>query len=140
MCANESLFASVKLAQFILESGWGKKTPGGNSNNYFGIKAKGTPDGVLWKGAAVNAKTKEEYEVGTKTTITSAFRKYDSLEDGLKDHTEFLKNNKRYSLALQQKTPEEQAMHLAKAGYATGSCYGEYLIQIINIYGLKKYD
>jgi len=139
MCAGEDLFASVKLAQFILETGWGKHTPGGNSNNYFGIKATGKP-GKYWKGDAVNAKTKEEYKVGQKTTITSAFRKYDTLENGLADHTEFLKTNSRYKTALAQKTPEEQAMHIAKAGYATGSCYGESLVQLIKMYGLKKFD
>lgn len=132
-----TLFPSVKMAQSCLESYYGRATIK-NAKNLFGIKAAGehTP---YWKGAAVNADTKEEYN-GVIKPQKSDFRKYKSFADSVKDHTYFLKQYARYKPVFEAKTPEDQARALQKAGYATNSEYASKLINIINTYDLKKLD
>ena len=52
------------VAQAIVESNWGKSLLAAKYHNYFGLKC-----GKNWRGKSVNLKTKEEYTVGTLTTI-----------------------------------------------------------------------
>ena len=62
--------ASVTLAQWAWESGWGRHMPAG-SNNPFGIKAvKGQPQ--------VEASTREVVQ-GRSVTVSQPFRKFASL-------------------------------------------------------------
>jgi flagellum-specific peptidoglycan hydrolase FlgJ len=136
-CSGTTLFPSVKMAQFILESGWGRHTPG---NNAFGIKANGkyTP---YWKGAAINADT-TEYVAGQYEKDNLAFRKYNSVEESIKDHTAMLLAASRYANAgvFKAQTPEEQAELLMVAGYSTEPGYSMTLISLINGYNLKSLD
>lgn len=136
-CMGENIFPSVKLAQAALESGWGNHIIG---NNMFGIKASGATS-PYWSGNFVSAGT-SEYTNGAYTPTTSKFRRYATITDSIKDHTYFLKQNKRYEKAgvFSATTPEEQARALQKAGYATDPSYATKLISIINTYNLKKYD
>lgn len=56
--------ASAIIAQACLESNYGKSTLSAKYHNYFGMKC-----GSYWTGKSVNMTTKEEYKVGTLTTI-----------------------------------------------------------------------
>lgn len=136
-CQDTALFPSVKLAQAALESGWGKSVVG---NNMFGIKASGQTS-PYWHGASVTAGT-SEYQNGSYVGTQSRFRKYDTISDGIRDHTWFLTHNQRYAKAgvFTAKSPEEQARALQAAGYATDPGYANKLISIINSYNLKQYD
>jgi flagellum-specific peptidoglycan hydrolase FlgJ len=145
--ANSKIFPSVTLAQAALETGWGRKTPSGNSNNLFGIKAfkksiesAKRGNNPYWAGDFVMSSTKEEFVEGEKTTQTSPFRKYSSELNSVLDHNRLLDNSSIYLSVRNATTPEEQAKNLQSAGYATGSRYAETLIRIINDYDLKKYD
>src|SRR5687768_10118249 len=89
------LFASVMMAQAILESSDRKGIPGNSSlariyNNHFGIKADKS-----WKGKKVNLKTREVFE-GTAVLIGDFFRVYDDAVQSFADRVAFLKKNKRY--------------------------------------------
>lgn len=59
------------------------------------------------------------------------FRKYDSLEDSVRDYGLFLKKNKRYKPLLEADNLDEQIDALAGSGYATDSRYGEKIRGII---------
>ena len=131
------LFASVKMAQMALETGWGKHTIG-DAKNLFGIKAKGRPN-KYWDGSKVYAGTEEVYD-GKRGKYRLAFRKYDSYKDSIKDHSRLLLTSSRYKRVRESKTPEEQAKMLKACGYATGLKYAESLISIINRWGFKDYD
>jgi len=60
--------------------------------------------------------------------------------DSFFDHTKFLLKFSRYKAALQAATPEQQAIELKRAGYATAPDYATAIIDIIDRYNLKKLD
>lgn len=122
------------IAQAIIESNWGQSGLTQRSNNLFGIKC-----GSSWKGRAVNMSTKEEYTVGTLTTVKSDFRAYDSIEDSIHDYFEFT-NTKRYAALKDCTTPLAYCEAIKAAGYATSSTYVDTLMKCINNYGLTSFD
>lgn len=137
VCKGTPFFASVMIAQAILESGDGNSTLTKRANNLFGIKAIGG-----WKGATLNMRT-GEVRNGTRVMESWAFRAYGNIEDSMRDRNRFLIDNSRYRKAgvLDAKTPEEQCRALQRAGYATDPQYANKLISIINGSGrLKQYD
>ena len=122
------------IAQAILESGWGKSTLASKYHNYFGLKC-----GSKWKGKSVNMITKEEYKVGTMTSIRDNFRVYDSMEDGVKGYFEFI-NTSRYSNLKGVKSPEEYALRIKFDGYATSSKYVDNIMRVIHDNKLTRFD
>lgn len=131
------IFASVKLAQAALETGWGKNFVNG-ANNMFGIKATGQPN-KYWKGDKQLATTKEDFGNG-KTSVNDYFRKYASVEDSINDHSLLLLTLPRYEAVRTASTPEEQCKALQICGYATAKDYASTLIKIIQQYNLKRFD
>jgi flagellum-specific peptidoglycan hydrolase FlgJ len=128
---NTNLFPSVKMAQMIIESGWGKSTNAKLANNYFGIKK-----GVGWTGETIALNTPKDAKK------VNEFRKYPSVYDSIVDHSSFLIKNGRYEKAgvFKAKTPEEQIKAIANAGYAENKSYPETIISIIESNDLKKLD
>lgn len=119
--------ASITLAQGILESENGNSELVKKSNNHFGIKCKNT-----WTGETV---THDDDANG------ECFRAYTSADESYRDHSDFLKANKRYG-ALFNLDPEDYAgwaRGLKKAGYATNPKYPELLIKYIEQYNLQQY-
>ena len=126
-----NLFPSVKMAQMIIESGWGKSANARLANNFFGIK-KGTG----WKGETIVLNTPKDGKP------VSTFRKYNSVLDSVKDHSDFLIKNKRYENngVFSATTPEQQVKAIFKAGYAEGVKYETNLNNLIRQYNLKELD
>jgi flagellum-specific peptidoglycan hydrolase FlgJ len=136
VCKGTRLFASLMIAQAILESNWGKSKLSSLHHNYFGIKAsKG------WQGARATYKT-TEYVKGQPTQLPQDFRSYPSLVAGFADRVKFLQVNPRYTIngVFTATTPEGQAKAFLKAGYATDPAYPQKLISIMNAHNLKQYD
>lgn len=125
------IFPSVKMAQMIIESGWGEDAPVKLANNYFGIKK-----GTNWSGPTIELKTSKDAQK------TNVFRKYASPIDSIKDHSSFLINNPRYAVngVFTAKTPEAQIQALAKAGYAESKNYAPTIISVIKSNNLKELD
>jgi hypothetical protein len=120
--------ASITMAQACLESGNGNSVLSQKSNNHFGIKCKST-----WTGKTVRHTDDEANE---------CFRKYETVEESFKDHSDFLMNNPRYFF-LFQLPPNDYvgwAHGLKKAGYATANDYGHRLIKIIEENQLNRLD
>lgn len=128
---NTNIFPSVKMAQMILESGWGESANARLANNYFGIKK-----GVGWTGETLSLKTPND------ASKVNVFRKYATPYDSIVDHSDFLIKNKRYENAgvFKSKTPEEQINALAKAGYAEAKDYVPKLNSVIKSNNLKQLD
>lgn len=122
------------IAQAICESNWGQSGLSANYNNFFGLKC-----GSKWKGASVNMKTKEEYTVGTLTTIKDNFRAYASVEDGVVGYFDFISTT-RYANLKTALTPLQYCQNLKADGYATSSSYVNTLMSIIQKNNLTKYD
>ncbi len=132
--ATYKILPSLTIAQAILESNWGKSALAQQCHNYFGMK---------WSSTATcgykEFLTKEQNKDGTWITIMAKFRKYDSLEDGIKGYYEFLQY-KRYQ-NLKGVTDYKEACRLIKAdGWATALTYTPSLINLIEKYSLTQYD
>ena len=119
------------VAQAALETGWGKYTIKGEdgrpSFNLFGIKADSR-----WDGDVVSIQT-HEYRQGVKVNEQADFRSYASLEDGLQDYADFLRDSTRYQDAINEKTSGAAYGHaLQQGGYATDPEYGNKVERIYN--------
>jgi len=122
------------IAQACIESAFGTSMLGSKWHNYFGMKC-----GSAWKGKSINLKTKEEYTVGTLTTIRDNFRVYDSMEEGVKGYFDFI-STKRYANLKSASTPKEYLELIRADGYATSSSYVNTNMSCITKYDLDKYD
>ena len=123
--------ASVTLAQGILESSNGQSQLARNENNHFGIKASSS-----W--IANGGK----YGLYTDDKPNEKFCSYASVGDSYEHHSQFLRNNKRYSacFSLSPDNYKGWAQGLDRAGYATAGTYAPNLIKIIERNDLAKYD
>lgn len=128
------LVCSPVIAQAICESAANTSSLGYKYNNFFGLKC-----GTAWKGKSVNLTTKEEYKVGTLTTIKDNFRVYDSMAEGVAGYFDFI-STKRYSNLKKARTPLEYLTMIKNDGYATSSTYVNTNMNIISKYDLSKYD
>jgi flagellum-specific peptidoglycan hydrolase FlgJ len=135
-CKGTDLFPSVCMAQMCLESGWGKYLSGGN--NYFGVKATGGRT-AYWNGESTKCDTTEVIN-GKEIRINDGFRKYQNMEQSIRDRNHLLIANKRYINAIKAKTPEQQIEEIWKAGYATDPDYVQKILSIIRKYELKRLD
>lgn len=127
-------FPSAIIAQAICESAWGTSSLSSKYYNFFGMKC-----GKSWKGKAVNLKTKEEYTPGTLTTITDAFRAYNTIDEGINGYFDFIQMT-RYQNLKNATSPEDYIIKLKNDGWATSSTYINTLTNILNINNLKQYD
>lgn len=120
--------ASIKIAQGLLESRYGNSDLSKRSNNHFGIKCKKD-----WIGDTVRYDDDASQE---------CFRRYSSIEDSYRDHSEFLRNNKRYGclFELNPKDYKGWAKGLKECGYATAPHYASALIKFIEDYELYLLD
>ena len=125
---------STVIAQACIESAYGTSSLGYKYHNYFGMKC-----GSSWKGASVNMKTKEEYTVGTLTTIRDNFRAYPDMESGIRGYYDFI-SVKRYANLKTATTPQMYAERLKSDGYATSSTYVNTLMNTMRKWNLDKYD
>lgn len=132
--ARSGVPASLILAQLIQESGWRLSGLATKAKNLFGIKADDS-----WTGAVFYAPTKE-YINGREETVVGAFRQYDSYAESFADHTQFFKDNRRYTNLLTMSDPYAMATELERVGYATDPNYAESLIGLIQSNDLTQYD
>ncbi len=146
---KSGILASVSLAQFILESGYGKSKLAQNANNIFGMKCSlsgNTWSGSSWDGKSkYTKKTQEQNPDGSMVTITTDFRKYPCIEDSIADHSAYLlgaKNGSRLRYdGLKGCTDYKKTVRIIKdGGYATSLTYVEKLISIIEKWKLTEYD
>ena len=146
---KSGILASVSLAQFILESGYGKSELAQNANNCFGMKKSlsgNTWGGSAWDGKSIYTKqTKEQNADGSYVTITADFRKYPCIEDSIADHSAYLlgamNGSKQRYAGLKGCTDYKKAAQIIKdGGYATSLSYVSNLCSIIERWNLTQYD
>ncbi len=120
--------ASIILAQGILESGNGNSPLAMYANNHFGVKCHDD-----WKGETMHIDDDEKDE---------CFRKYETVYDSYRDHSEFLLNRTRYGFLFNLKINDYKgwAKGLKKAGYATNPKYASLLIALIEENNLSRFD
>lgn len=146
---KSGVLASVSLAQFILESGYGKSELAVNANNCFGMKtilSGNTWSGSSWDGTSIYTKvTHEQNPDGSIYYISADFRSYKCVEDSIADHSAYLLGamngeNLRYA-GLKGCTDYRQAIQIIKdGGYATSLTYVDKICSIIENWNLTQYD
>ncbi|RGQ06601.1 hypothetical protein DWZ12_04905 [Blautia obeum] len=143
------ILASVSMAQFILESGWGKSKLTQNANNAFGMKKNlsgNTWPGSKWDGVkTIPMKTGEQTKDGKSYSIVADFRVYDCLQCSIGDHSAYLAgakngNKLRYEGLKGCKDYKKAATIIKNGGYATDVNYVSQLCRIIEQYKLTDYD
>ena len=117
--------ARAIVAQAALETGWGTSRPadaGGNSHNFFGIKA-----GANWRGPSVGSDT-TEYVAGEAGSERARFRAYGSVAENVADYVRVL-SSPRYAAALDTGSDVHAfANALQRGGYATDPEYANKLV------------
>jgi hypothetical protein len=123
--------ASVSLAQWALESNWGRQMPTG-SNNPFGIKAAaGQP--------YVEATTREVIR-GKSVTVAARFRKFASINEAFDQHGQLLATAPPYARARALVANPDAFADALTGVYATDPNYGTALKRIMKTYNLYQYD
>jgi flagellum-specific peptidoglycan hydrolase FlgJ len=122
--------ASVSLAQWALESGWGAHAPG---NNPFGIKMMpGYATQMLWTQECVHGKT---------VRCTQYFAAFSSTAEAFDCHARLLATSPRYAEAMAA-LPRDHAGFIARMAvhYATDPQYAAKLLAVIRSAGLTRFD
>jgi LysM repeat protein len=119
--------ASIKLAQGILESGFGNSTLAVQANNHFGIKCNG------WTGRTILQDDDAKNE---------CFRAYNDPIESFRDHSQFLRTRPWYAPLFELDPTDYKAWAhgLRRAGYATNPRYAQLLIRVIEENNLTQYD
>lgn len=146
---KSGILASVSMAQFILESGYGKSELALGANNCFGMKKSlsgNTWSGSVWDGVSIyKKKTQEQKADGSYVTVIAEFRKYPNVDDSIADHSAYLlgaKNGEKFRYdGLKGCSDHKKAVQIIKdGGYATSLTYVEKLCSIIEKWKLTQYD
>lgn len=137
IAAENDLYASVMIAQAILESASGNsQLAQAPNNNLFGIKG-------TYKGNSVALATREDDGSGSTYTITAEFRQYDTVDESLSDYADLLSNSMGDFYAGARKSNTDtfvDACDFLVGRYATDIFYSEKLQDLIETYDLTRFD
>jgi flagellar protein FlgJ len=127
------------IAQAALETNWGRSMPqdsnGRCSNNLFGIKAS-----AGWSGATVSSDT-QEFQGGVATNTSAQFKAYATPAQSFQDYVALLRNNPRYSAALNTGGDVQAfATGLQRGGYATDPDYANKIAAVASAVAHKVSD
>jgi len=138
--AENDLYASVIIAQAVLESEHGQSGLGSApNNNLFGMKGS-------YQNNSVKLETSEDDGSGNMTTVMADFRKYPSYEASIEDYVKLMLNGVSwnedfYAGVFKSNTKSyTDATKFLTGSYATDSRYNEKLNALIAKYDLQQYD
>ena len=124
--------ASISIAQYAVESGWGAHMPPG-SNNPFGIKA-------LPGQECVSVSTREVDKYGRDYYINAAFRKFASIAEAFDEHGQLLAQAGAYAKARACLPNANDFADALTGVYATDPHYGDTLKAVMWGSKLHQYD
>ena len=135
LCQENDLYASVMIAQAVVESASGSSGLSCEPyNNLFGIKG-------AYEGKSVRMKTQEDDGKGNLETIVAEFRRYPSLTESLKDYVGLLTGDSLYAPVKKSNTSTyEDACDDLQGHYATSTTYSRTLNAYIDTYDLTQFD
>ena len=140
IAAANDLYASVMIAQALLESGnGGSMLSQAPYYNLFGVKGYSDSNPVYL--------ATQEYLDGQWVTMNEPFQTYNSYWESIQEHANVLKSTSfasgtaHYSGAWKSNTSSYQDATAYLTGrYATDPSYGSKLNYLISAYGLTQYD
>jgi flagellum-specific peptidoglycan hydrolase FlgJ len=125
--------ASVSLAQWAIESGWGKRMPPG-SNNPFGMKVRHKRNDPF-----VEVRTREVFN-GKSVFIMAKFRKFASMEEAFFAKGLLLSTAKVYAKAFAKLPDVDAFIETFGPIYATDPTYVRLIKSVIASNKLRQYD
>lgn len=130
-CQHETgIPASVTIAQWSVESGWGARCTG--TNNFFGIKAIGNqPSTLCWTHEVIG---------GQSVKVQAAFANYGSLEEAFAAHAKLLADEPQYAPARACLPDVTAFVEKMAPVYATDPSYANLILEIITEHSLTQYD
>ncbi|MFC0232787.1 glucosaminidase domain-containing protein [Vagococcus entomophilus] len=137
---NYNLYASVMIAQAILESASGtSKLAQEPSFNLFGIKGS-------FQGKSILMMTSEDDGKGNLFSIKAAFRSYPSYKESMEDYAKVLTGGKSFQNTIYKgvwksnTTSYKDATKYLTGRYATDTYYDKKINGLIKAYQLEEYD
>lgn len=134
------VFASVMIAQAILESGSGTSTLSMSPHyNLFGVKGS-------YQGQSADFATQEDRGDGQMYSIRSSFRSYPSYGESLGDYVSLIREGIQGNKAYYEGSWRSKAKNYLKAAdnltgkYATDTTYNRKISSLIAAYHLTQYD
>lgn len=134
LAGENDLYASVMIAQAILESGSGTSklaVPG--NYNLFGMKG-------AYNGNSITVSTKECDSDGNYYSTKASFRKYPSYKESLEDYKNNLNRDIYAGVWKSNTSSYKDATKYLQGLYATSNTYTRDLNEIIEYYNLTDYD
>lgn len=110
-----NLFFATVVSQKALESGWGQSSLTKEANNFGGIKYNPNLSGVT----GYIVKDTAEFIKGKRVIVKQKFSTFKDVESGIKATIQVLIGDRYKNARLNAKTPEEQVLMIARAGYTT---------------------
>ncbi|WP_129045458.1 glycoside hydrolase family 73 protein [Companilactobacillus metriopterae] len=139
MAAKYNIYASVMLAQAILESSWGQSLLATEAHNLFGMKGD-------YNGNYYTIQTGEWSQEQGYYYISANFRKYPSWTESFGDNGNKIRNgvswdSTYYSGAWKENAATyKDATQALQGKYATSPTYAQSLNNVIETYNLTQYD
>lgn len=129
-----NILPSVQLAQWALESGWGKHSPG---NNPFGIKATVAD---VKAGHSITFVTHEQLPSGETIHGWRQFKTFKTIDEAFDYHANLLANGKPYISCRIYRSDWHMYCIVMGRIYATDHVYAQKLIGLITDHNLTQYD
>lgn len=134
LASENNLYASVMLAQAIIESGWGQSGLASAPNyNLFGVKGS-------YLGNSVSMPTQEQTPSGEAYSIVADFAKYPNYEASMKAYIQTMLNPLYVGSWRSNTRNYQDAANYLTGRYATAINYGDTLISTIQKYNLTIFD
>lgn len=134
IAAENDLYASVMIAQAILESDHGQSALSQPPYyNYFGIKGDYFGNSVIFP-------TLEDDGTGATYSIDAPFRAYSNPTDSLQDYANLLQNPLYLPTHKSQTQNYQEATAALTGTYATDTSYNLKLNELIAFYQLTDFD
>lgn len=128
--------ASVTLAQWALESGWGQSGLAKQCFNFFGVKHSH----LISTEQYMKFRTKE-FVNGVEEVVSAEFVRYDSPAAGFDAHAKLLATLPRYIRAMRDSADIPAfCSELQLCGYSTSPTYAQGLLTLIRELNLTQYD
>lgn len=147
---ESGILASVSMAQFILESNYGKSKLSKEANNLFGMRVgrlnNSWHNASTWDKKSIYSTETKEWRNSEFIWEPASFRKYSSIQQSISDHSAYLNNAKLESGKKQYEGLQGCENYriafeiIKKGGYATDPKYVDKLCSIVKKYNLTKYD
>ena len=135
---DHDLYASVMIAQAIMESDWGTSGLSEDAHNLFGIKG-------WYNGECATYYTLEDDGTGKKFQIVSNFRKYPNWTESLEDYADLLTEPEQmgdyyWGVHKSNTNSYEDAADFLQGHYASDTSYAYGIKYRIDEFDLTYYD